>query len=84
MNRVIIVGLFTFLSFLLWLYLATDHTAADNWWSVVTINEITSENEGITAIIPTYSVSLLKVFSGLVVFILFGTLLSFIVRKRKN
>lgn len=83
MNRQIGLCLFTYLCFLLWFYLAANHSTIDDWWTVKTINESTSKNQDIIQVMtPAYfAISPIKVLIGLSVFIILGTLLSFIVKK---
>ncbi|MDN4608765.1 hypothetical protein [Sporosarcina highlanderae] len=84
MNRIVGVWLFTYLSFLLWIYLAANHSTVDDWWTVKTINEITSKEDDITSIRPIHFTSPIKVLIGSMVFLLIGILLSFIAVKRLN
>ncbi|MHA6252245.1 hypothetical protein [Oceanobacillus sp. CAU 1775] len=83
-NRLIGVCLFTFLGFLLWLYLASNHSTVDDWWTVKKTTKITSINQDITMVITPehHVVSPMRVLIGLSVFILLGFLLSFIVKER--
>ncbi|WP_096185746.1 hypothetical protein [Evansella halocellulosilytica] len=84
MNRLVGVCLFTFLGFLVWFYFAANHSTVDDWWTVKTIGEITSNNQSIKVISPVYfAISPIKVLIGLAIFILLGALLYFIVMKRK-
>ncbi|MCD8510563.1 MAG: hypothetical protein LRY73_12295 [Bacillus sp. (in: Bacteria)] len=84
MNRRVGVFLFTLFGFLLWLYMATDLSTIDKWWSVVSTKEITTTNTDRTVITPptSFEYSLVKLFSGMVVFLLLGSLLSFLVREK--
>lgn len=79
------VWLFTFLSFLLWLYLAANHSNVDDWWTVKSTSEITLKNKDLSVISPIhFRISPIKVFIGLAVFILLGTVLSSVVVKRER
>jgi len=62
------VWLFTFLGFLLWLYIAANHSTVDDWWTVKTINKFTSENKDITPISPRHFISSIKVLIGSAIF----------------
>ncbi|MED4018836.1 hypothetical protein [Sutcliffiella cohnii] len=77
MNRQIALCLFTYLGFLLWLYLAANHSTIEDWWTVKTINESTSKNQDIIQVItPAYfAISPIKMLIGLSVFIILGTML---------
>jgi hypothetical protein len=83
MNRLVGVFLFTLFGFLLWLYLASNHSTPDDWWTVKYISEIHTEDNDIKIIPHHFSISPIKVFISSVAFILLGTLLSIIFIKRK-
>ncbi|MBM7620087.1 hypothetical protein JOC95_001939 [Bacillus tianshenii] len=85
MNRLVGVFLFTLFSYLLWLYLASNHSTPDDWWTVKYIRETHTEDNDIKVIPHHFSTSSIKVLIGSGVFILLGTLLSIFVReKTKN
>lgn len=84
MTRIVGIWLFTFLVFLLWLYLAANHSTAGDWWTVKTSNKITVKDKDITPISKSHFISRIKVLIGSVVFLSFGTFLSFLVRKRRQ
>ncbi|GAA0466273.1 hypothetical protein [Alkalibacillus silvisoli] len=85
MSRIEAVALFTMFSFLIWLYVSANHSTIDDWWTVKSIREITLENEDITIISPpNFTISPIKVLSGLVIFIILGIMLSLLVMKRRR
>lgn len=84
MNRLVGVFLFTLFSYLLWLYLASNHSTSDDWWTVKYIKEIHKEDSDIKMNPPNFSTSPIKILIGSVIFILLGTLLSIFVRKKQN
>lgn len=81
MKRIMGVFLFTFFGFLIWLYLASNHSTPDDWWTVKYIKETHSEDNDIKMIPHHFSTSPIKVLIGSGFFILLGILLSIFVRK---
>ncbi|TYS73156.1 hypothetical protein [Sutcliffiella horikoshii] len=78
------VFIFTFFSFLIWLYLASNHSTPDDWWTVKYVKETYTVDNEVKMIPHHFSTSLLKVIIGTGIFILLGTLLSFFVINRKQ
>lgn len=76
MNRKFGVFLFTFFSFLLWLYFAIYESSIDNWW---TVNEIKKATEDTVAI----GISMVKVLAGTFIFTFSGYSIYLLIRKRK-
>ena len=76
MNRLVGVSLFTLFSFLLWLYLASNHSTPDDWWTVKYIREINIHASDIKMIPDHFSISPVKILIGTGIFFILGTLLS--------
>ncbi|MFE7065100.1 MULTISPECIES: hypothetical protein [Sutcliffiella] len=81
MNRLVGVFLFTLFSYLLWLYVASNHSTPEDWWTVKHIRKTHTENNDIKMIPHHFSTSPIKVLIGSGFFILLGILLSIFVRK---
>ncbi|WP_404469597.1 hypothetical protein [Sutcliffiella horikoshii] len=71
MNRKVGLFILVFFCYLIWLYLAIYESSIDDWW---TVNE--EDSIGI-------SVSSVKVIVGTAIFIVGGTVLYLLIRKRK-
>ena len=80
-NCTIGIWLFTFLGFLVWFYFASNPSSVDQWWTVTTPLHLEVQNGDIQVIRPLYVISPLKVLVGIVVFVLFGAVLSFFLNK---
>ncbi|MFJ9462233.1 hypothetical protein [Viridibacillus arvi] len=76
MNRKVGIFSFTFLGFLIWLYLAIYESSIDNWW---TVNEMKQTSLDTTQI----SVSIVKVLIGTAIFTSSGFIIYLSISKRK-
>ncbi|MEH7886961.1 hypothetical protein V7654_21910 [Bacillus sp. JJ1609] len=75
MNRKIGVFLFTFLSFLTWLFFAIYFSTEEDWWTVIKVEQISDDTfQG--------NVSLIRVLAGLIIFLLIGVILYCLTRKK--
>ena len=76
MNRKVGLFLLIFFSYLIWLYLAIYESSINDWWTVI---DITYKTEDTIEV----GVSNVKFFVGTISFILGGTVLYLLIRKRK-
>lgn len=75
LNRKIGVFLFTFFGFLTWLFLAIYFSTEDDWWTVLTVEQTSSDTF-------VGSVSLLRILVGFAVFLIGGVLLYGLIRRK--
>lgn len=76
MNRKVGLILLIFFSYLIWLYLAIYESSINDWWTVI---DITYKTEDTIEV----GVSNVKFIVGTIIFILGGTFLYLLIRKRK-
>lgn len=75
MNRKIGLFVLVFFCYLIWLYLAIYESSINDWWTVNEIKQRTEDTVGI-------GVSIVKFIVGTVIFIIVGTVLHLLIRKR--
>ncbi|WP_404448049.1 hypothetical protein LG307_03250 [Sutcliffiella horikoshii] len=75
MNRIVGLFLFVFFCYLIWVYLAIYESSINDWWTVKDIKHITEDTIEV-------GVSFVKFIVGTVIFILGGTMLYLLMRKR--
>ncbi len=76
MNRKVGLFLLIFFSYLIWLYLAIYESSINDWW---TVKDITYKTEDTIEV----GVSNVKFIVGTISFILGGTVLYLLIRKRR-